>query len=71
MSELVKEYNCETGETIEREMTADEFAQHQIEQAAYQAKIAAQELKNTARQAVLARLGLTEEEAQLIIGGSN
>jgi hypothetical protein len=31
----------------------------------------AEETKAAARQAVLNRLGLTEEEAQLIIGGSN
>jgi hypothetical protein len=37
----------------------------------YAARIAEAETKAAARQAVLDRLGITEEEAQLIIGGSN
>jgi hypothetical protein len=36
-----------------------------------EAKAAKAEAKATARQAILERLGLTEEEAQLILGGSN
>jgi hypothetical protein len=34
-------------------------------------KTAEKETKTAARQSVLNRLGLTEEEAQLILGGSN
>jgi len=54
-----------------RPMNDAEFAQYEANQAAYAARIAAQEEKAAARQAVLDRLGLTEEEAQLILGGSN
>jgi hypothetical protein len=61
-----------TPETItERDMTAEELAQWEIDKASDAARIAAQEEKVAARQAVLDRLGLTEEEAQLILGGSN
>jgi len=65
------EHNVTTGEAIERDMTEAELAQYEIDQAAKAAHIAAQEEKAAARQAVLDRLGLTEEEAQLILGGSN
>ena len=68
---IIKIVNAETSEEIEREMTAEEFAQHQVDQAAYAVRLAIDEERTLARQAVLARLGLTEEEAQLILGGSN
>lgn len=68
---IVKFVNSETGEEIERPMNDEEFTQHQADQAAFAARLAEAETKAAARQAVLNRLGLTEEEAQLIIGGSN
>jgi hypothetical protein len=68
---IVKIVNSETGEEIEREMNAAEFAQYEADQAAYAARLAEAADKTVARQAVLDRLGLTEEEAQLILGGSN
>ena len=54
-----------------RDATADEIAVIEANLATQAARIADQETKAAARQAVLARLGLTEEEAQLILGGSN
>jgi vacuolar-type H+-ATPase subunit H len=70
MSKLI--VNCETGETIERELNADEIAQQEIDEA----KIAAAksiadaeaEAKETQRQALLSRLGITEEEARILLG---
>jgi hypothetical protein len=67
-----KEFNIQTGEeTItERDETAAE-TQARLE---YEAKVAVKqaeaEAKATARQAVLDRLGLTAEEAQLLLGGN-
>jgi hypothetical protein len=57
---------------IDRNMTPDEEAAHlvfveQIEAQA-QAQAEAAEAKAAARQAVLDRLGLTEQEAQLLLG---
>ena len=51
-----------------REMNDAEFAQYEIDQAANktQAKIAAD--KATAKQAVLDRLGITADEAALLLG---
>ena len=65
------EVNAETGETIERRFTAEEIAQREIDLQASIARRAAEEATILARQAVLNRLGLTEEEAQLILGGNN
>jgi hypothetical protein len=53
---------------VEREMTAAEFDQYKIDQAAFVAEQAAIEAKVAARQAILDRLGLTAEEAALILG---
>jgi hypothetical protein len=61
-----------TPETItERDATVEEMAQWEVDKATAAAHLANAEAKMAARQAVLNRLGLTEEEAQLIIGGSN
>ena len=68
---IVRIHNVKTGEIVDREMNEIEFAQYEAEQAAAVLKLEQAETKATARQAVLDRLGLTEEEAQLIIGGSN
>ena len=56
----------------DRNMTADEEAAHkawqQVAQAEAQAQADAAEAKQVARLAVLDRLGLTEQEAQLLLG---
>lgn len=56
------------GEFIDREMNDDEFAQYQIDQANAIAKKAEAEAKAAQRQAILDRLGLTADEAKLILG---
>jgi hypothetical protein len=60
--------NCETGETVERELSAEELAQQAIDEAAKAIADAEAEAKATARQEILDRLGLTAEEAALILG---
>ena len=64
---IVKIVNVTTGEEIEREMTDDEFAQYQADQATQAAKAAELVAKTQARQALLAKLGITEEEAKLLL----
>ena len=65
---IIRIHNIETDEIIDREMNDFEFAQFQADQEAdVQRKIEA-EAKLTARQAILDRLGLTEEEARLLLG---
>jgi hypothetical protein len=66
----VRIHNTETNEVIDREMTDDEFANYQTEQIERAAKKAEEEAKATARQAILDRLGISAEEAQLLLGGN-
>jgi hypothetical protein len=64
----VKEVNCETGEEIVRDATAEEIAQIKLDADNAAAKKAEAEAKEVARQAILDRLGLTADEAKLILG---
>lgn len=64
----VRIHNIEIDEVIDREMNDAEFAQYQADQAAQAAVKAEAEAKETARQAILNRLGLTADEAKLILG---
>jgi hypothetical protein len=72
MKLIFKEVNVLTGEeTItERDETAEEQAKREAFEAEQIAKQAEAEAKATARAAILDRLGLTAEEAQLLLGGN-
>ena len=59
--------NVETGETIERELTKAEKDQEKIDQAAYDLNKAEAEAKATAKAALLDRLGITADEAKLLL----
>ena len=65
---IVKIVNSATGEEIEREMNAAEFAQYKIDQEANDAKKAEEAAKADAKAALLNRLGITAEEAALLLG---
>jgi hypothetical protein len=67
---MVRIHNSETNEVIDREMNDAEFAQYQADQAAQATAQAEAEAKATARAALLDRLGITAEEAQLLLGGN-
>jgi hypothetical protein len=58
---------------VDREMTDEEFTAYEANQsenaAIAEAQAEAQAAKATARQALLEKLGITEEEAQLLLGG--
>ena len=60
----------ESNEIIDREMNDAEFAQYEIDQAAKAAQAAAQAEATAARQAILDRLGLTADEAALLLGAN-
>ncbi len=57
-------------EYIDREMNDAEFAQYEIDQETQAIVKAEAEAKATARQALLSKLGITQEEAQLLLGGN-
>jgi FMN-dependent NADH-azoreductase len=64
-----KEFNAITGEeTItERDMTAEEVAQYEADQAAAVTQAAAEAAKAAEKEALLERLGITAEEAKLLL----
>jgi len=66
--------NCQTGEITERELNKAEKDQQKIDEANIKATEdlikAEQEARATARQALLSKLGITQEEAQLLLGGN-
>ena len=70
MSKLI--VNCETGETIERELNKAEKDQQKIDEARIMAdqaiKQAEAEAKETAKAAILDRIGLTSDELKTILG---
>lgn len=66
----ITEHDALTNITIDRDMTADELKQFNADKAIYEAKQAEAEAKATAKAALLARLGITEEEARILLGGN-
>ena len=73
MSEVATaiEVNCATGEVVERPLTAEELAQRETDaQAAaarkHEEEVAAAEAA-VAKAALLAKLGITEDEAKLLL----
>ena len=64
----IKEFNCETQEEIVRDATDAEIAQMEIDAANAEARKAAEEAKATKRAELLERLGITEEEARILLG---
>jgi len=65
---MIRIHDTTSGEIVDREMTDLEIAQYekdQLERAAIQLETKAKEAQ---RQAILDRLGLTADEAQLLLG---
>jgi hypothetical protein len=65
------EVNCATGEVVERPLTTEELAQREADAQAYAAKkheedVAAAEAAE-AKAALLTKLGITEDEAKLLL----
>lgn len=65
---MVREHNLETNEVIDREMNNEEFAQYQADLAAQKAAAEAKVKAEADKAALLARLGLTEDELKTILG---
>jgi hypothetical protein len=61
-------HNIETGEIIEREMNAEELAQFAADQAAAQAAASAAADAAAEKVALLEKLGISANEAKLLIG---
>jgi len=63
----IKEYNCETQEEIIRDATDAEIAQMEIDAADAQSRKAEAEAKAAQKAALLERLGISEDEARLLL----
>jgi hypothetical protein len=64
----IKILDCTTGEEITRDATAAEIAQKETDASNYAARQAEAEAKATQKAALLDRLGITEDEAKLLLG---
>jgi hypothetical protein len=64
---MVRIHDLSTDEVIDREMNDAEFAQYEADQAEQAAAQAEAEAKATAKAALLAQLGITEEQAKLLL----
>ena len=65
---MVRIHNTETNEVTDREMNDAEFTQYEADQAAEAQRQTAAAQKAADRAALLAQLGITEEQAKLLIG---
>jgi hypothetical protein len=65
---MVRIHNMETDEIIDREMNDSEFTQYEADMAAKAEADAAAAQKAADRAALLTQLGITEEQAKLLLG---
>ena len=68
---MIRIHDISTDEVIDREMTNEEYAAFQADQELQLAEKAKAEQVAADRAALLARLGITAEEAALLLGGTN
>jgi hypothetical protein len=64
---LMREHNQQTGEVVDREMNDEEFAAFELYEIQRLAAKAEAQAKATQKAALLERLGITEDEAKLLL----
>ncbi len=64
---MITIHNAETGEVIEREMTKAEADQLNADRAEAKARAEAEAQKATEKAALLAKLGISDHEAKLLL----
>ena len=64
---MVREHDLATNEIVDREMNDDEFAAYQAEQAEIDALEAAKVQAEIDKAALLEKLGITADEAKLLL----
>jgi hypothetical protein len=67
MKPFIRIHNVETDEVIDREMTDAEFAEYELGQAKAEEERQAEVIKAADKAALLARLGMTADEAKLLL----
>lgn len=65
---MIRIHNLETNEIVDREMNDDEFEMLKEDQARQAMKQAEAEAKAAEKQALLDKLGITADEAKLLLG---
>ena len=65
---MIRIHNTETDEVIDREMTDKEFAIYELETKSYDNLVSEKEKAITDKTALLKKLGITEDEARLLLG---
>jgi len=70
MTYIERIHDALTNEIVERPYTAEEIAEAQAAEARFAAEVLEAQAKETERQAVLDKLGLTADEARLLLGGN-
>jgi len=65
---MIRIHNTETDEIIDREMTDAEYSAFEAEQNAKKAKQTEEVAKEAAKADLLAKLGITADEAKLLLG---
>jgi hypothetical protein len=63
----IHEHNATTGEIIERDATTEELANAKASEAASKARQLEEVAKANEKAALLAKLGITDEEAKLLL----
>jgi hypothetical protein len=67
---IVRIHDIETNEIIDRKMTAEELTQYELDKITEAARLSELTNKAAAKAALLAKLGITEDEAALLLGGN-
>ena len=65
---IIRIHNTETNEIIDREMNDDEYEQYKKDLLVTQKLKAEEKAKSEAKAVLLEKLGITEEEAKLLLG---
>jgi len=65
---MIRIHDVSTNTITDREMNAEEFAQYEADQAASATQAAAEAAKAAEKEALLERLGITADEAKLLLG---
>jgi len=64
---IIKMVDAQTGVELEREMNAAELAQYELDAKNYQDKLNAEKAAVAAKNAVLAKIGLTADEVAALL----
>lgn len=65
---MVRIHNSQTNEIIDREMNDEEYAIYEADQIVQKQMMEEEKKKMALKTALLAKLGITEDEAKLLLG---